>query len=326
MCTTNYVEKNLYYKWIINDAKQVLLVAAEVVKSSEFELQGIGKFYLSAQWYNRNINIILYLPIQEFWISDIEFCISDCPSERVVQADGKKVKPSLSQASASCTGLVSIPQNERLDNYLKNGNLTIEVRATVTLLTNPVQRITKSVPVPEDKLRESINNLFLEQCFTDVSIEVGEKKFKAHKVILASQSDVFRRMFETDMKEKNECLVRIQDISPEVMEDLLSYFYTGSPKNSATLARELLVAANKYNVSRLQIMCENALMMNLTSKNVTPTLILADKLQQTGNSFLKKECIKFIRNNAKSVMKSTTWNQCEDEITKDILIEIAMKH
>ncbi len=322
MCTTNYVEKILYYKWIINDAKQVLLVAAELVKSSEFELQGIGKFYLSAEWNNRNIKITLYLPDQAFWISDIEFCISDCPSERVVQTDAKKVK----FESESCTGLVSIPQNERLDNYLKDDNLTIEVRATVTLLTDPVQGITESVPVPEDKLRESINDLFLEQCFTDVSIEVGEKKFKAHKVILASQSDVFRRMFETDMKEKNECLVRIQDISPEVMEDLLFYFYTGSPKNSATLARELLVAANKYNVSRLQIMCENELMMNLTSENVTPTLILADKLQQTGNSLLKKECIKFIRNNAKSVMKSTTWNQCEDEITKDILIEIAMKH
>ncbi len=322
MCTTNYVAKILYYKWIINDAKQVLLVAAEVVKSSQFELQGIGKFYLSAEWKNRNIKITLYLPNRAaFWISDIEFCISDCPSERVVQTDAKKVK----LESESCTGLVSIPQSERLDNYLKDGNLTIEVRATVTLLTNPVQGIAESVPVPEDKLRESINDLFLEQCFTDVSIEVGEKKFKAHKVILASQSDVFRRMFETDMKEKNECLVRIQDISPEVMEDLLSYFYTGLPKNSATLARELLVAANKYNVSRLQIMCENELMMNLTSENVTPTLILADKLQQTGNSLLKKECIKFIRNNAKSVMKSTTWNQCEDEITKDILIEIAMK-
>ena len=37
--------------------------------------------------------------------------------------------------------------------------------------------------------------------FSDVTLRVGEKQFRAHKVILACRSPVFGAMFEHEMKE-----------------------------------------------------------------------------------------------------------------------------
>ena len=74
---------------------------------------------------------------------------------------------------------------------------------------------------------------------------VGGKKFKVHKGILAIRSPVFAAMFDHDTKEKQENLIEIPDIKPEVLQALLEHIYTGKVPSMDQYAEELLAAADK---------------------------------------------------------------------------------
>jgi len=61
-----------------------------------------------------------------------------------------------------------------------------------------------------------------------VVIEVGEKQFQVHKLILSTRSPVFEAMFNSELSESKQNLVKISEVGIEVFEKLLRYIYTGS--------------------------------------------------------------------------------------------------
>ena len=85
---------------------------------------------------------------------------------------------------------------------------------------------------------------------------VGVHEFKVHKFILAARSPVFKRMFETDMK---ECSSVLEDITAEAVDELLTYLYTGTAPNLEELTEELFEAANEYELPHLIALCKEAL-------------------------------------------------------------------
>jgi len=66
-----------------------------------------------------------------------------------------------------------------------------------------------------------------ENDFSDVTLVARSKEFKAHKVILAVQSSVFRAVFESEMMEGKSNRVEIDDREEEIMEEMLTFIYTG---------------------------------------------------------------------------------------------------
>lgn len=102
-------------------------------------------------------------------------------------------------------------------------------------------------PYPRD-----IESLYQEGLFTDVNIICEDKKFKVHKAILASQSPVLKKMV---MKE----IVKLTDISPAAVSDLVTYLYTSSAPNVGSLTTELFDAANRYELPRLLLQCQREL-------------------------------------------------------------------
>ena len=56
--------------------------------------------------------------------------------------------------------------------------------------------------VPKTRFWENLGELWEQGRYTDVTLVVGGQEIKAHKTILAANSDVFRAMFENNMKEK----------------------------------------------------------------------------------------------------------------------------
>ena len=101
--------------------------------------------------------------------------------------------------------------------------------------------------------------------YSDVKIVVSGKEFLAHKIILSgkknnvfiliqefnnfsqnlARSVVFEKMFQHDMKENLKNKVDLNDIVPEVFEELLKYIYTGKVSNLQQMAPYLLDAAFK---------------------------------------------------------------------------------
>jgi hypothetical protein len=86
-------------------------------------------------------------------------------------------------------------------------------------------------------------------------------------------------MFQADMVEKTSGIIEMTDITPAVLSDLVAYLYTGSAPNISTQARELLMVADKYEIHRLLLMCENELTMGIDADNVMDVPLFAEMHQ-----------------------------------------------
>lgn len=234
-----------------------------------------------------------------------DFCIIDCVGSLLDQETGKAIQE-MKVPSTTCTigGLTTINfgNHDILANLQPNKPLIIQVNATLLFYADPISTTNNIGEVFHDS---ALKQLFEDKVFADLTIKCQDDEFKAHRAILACQSPVFKRMLEVDMKEKHCGIIEISDISPDVMSDLLAYLYTGTAPNMNKLAKELMTAANKYELSQLLVLCENTLMMTLSSENVLEILVHAERHQASN---LKQICLKLIKTNG-GILESESWKE-----------------
>ncbi|CAO2187490.1 unnamed protein product [Urochloa humidicola] len=133
----------------------------------------------------------------------------------------------------------------------------------------------------------------------DVTFEVHGESIRAHRAVVASRSPVFKAELYGQMKERREDHIAISDIQPDVFKALLFFIYTDSlpamddvcKAERLEMTRHLLVAADRYAMDRLQLLCARILSKSLDVENVSTTLGLADR---HGCSALKDACIEYI--------------------------------
>lgn len=113
---------------------------------------------------------------------------------------------------------------------------------------------------------EGFKSLFESGRFSDLTIIVGSKKIQVHKIVLASRSSVFARMFENDMKENLTGSITIEDFSVEAVEDFLKFIYNVNFIKE-TNAMELFALGSKYDIEDLTSVCEEHIMNNLMESN-----------------------------------------------------------
>ncbi|KAF7110898.1 hypothetical protein CFC21_110965, partial [Triticum aestivum] len=164
------------------------------------------------------------------------------------------------------------------------------------------------VVVPPSNMHHHLGQLLLAGEAADVTFEVGEETFAAHRCILAARSPVFKAELLGPMKEKTATRVLIDDMEARVFKALLHFIYTDSlpamdEGGAAEIAQHLLVAADRYDMERLKLICEGKLCDHICKSTVATTLALAE---QHGCGALKKACFKFLMSpgNLKVVMES----------------------
>ena len=173
------------------------------------------------------------------------------------------------------------------------------------------------------------NNLF-----TDVTLIVADRKeFKAHKVVLASQSQFFKTRFSnrwTDPRALGHADDRVEmtDVPAVIMEAILSYMYTGKVTDIGKIAHRLLPAAEEYGLVGLRKKCEKALIKLLTSTTAISMLIDAEAHNAPD---LKKACMEFIVSNTATVRQSEGWSKLKEtqmyrDLWMELLENIAEKH
>jgi len=143
---------------------------------------------------------------------------------------------------------------------------------------------------------KDLDHLFLDQTNNyDVTLTCGEKVFYCHKGILSARSPVFKAMFQSNMKENELGTVEIEDIQQEVVSELLQYIYSGTMSlNFEKYGKELLAAAEKYQVDQLKGACENELISKLDAENCIEMLLLGDRYKARN---LKKSAFEFFKKN-----------------------------
>ncbi|KAE8820525.1 Speckle-type POZ protein-like protein [Hordeum vulgare] len=141
----------------------------------------------------------------------------------------------------------------------------------------------------------------------DVEIEVGGETFAAHRWMLAARSPTFKAELPSTAATAR---LRVDGMDAAVFKAMLHFIYTDAlPKEMklATMAKPLLVAADRYKLERLKLMCEEELCRSghIGVHSVAAMLALAE---QHSCSVLKEACTHFLSEpgNLKAAM-ATRW-------------------
>ena len=157
--------------------------------------------------------------------------------------------------------------------------------------------------------------------YTDVTVVTDGKEFKAHKVVLATQSPFFETRLEQRWltEEALGCRIDMRDVPAETMDMILTYMYTGKVKDINNAACELLPKAEEYQLEGLKAKCEEALSKSLTVETVIDTLLMADA-HNTKN--LKQSCLTFLTGHVTDVKKSAAWTEGKLKARKELWMEV----
>lgn len=127
--------------------------------------------------------------------------------------------------------------------------------------------------------------------FTDFTIVVRGKEFKIHKMVLAAQSSVFKKIFMDDKEELSKSFNRIQNFSEKTFESFLDYFYTGKVDASANEV-EMFELASEFDVPEPRKICETLIMANLDKSNAVEVFNLGHRYS---SELLKQKSFKIIK-------------------------------
>ncbi|XBJ18656.1 hypothetical protein VPH35_009772 [Triticum aestivum] len=215
------------------------------------------------------------------WISLLNHDGESVPSHDIISSQFEKYSP---KTARGCKKFMKRKDLEE-SSYLKDDCFSIRCHVTVR---NEIRTF---------KTREG-TYLF----------EVGGETFRAHRYIVAARSPVFMAELLGPMKEKAAACIRIDGMEAKVFKAMLHFIYTDSLPNIdedeiVGMAQHLLVAADRYNLERLKLMCEETLCKSINKDSAATTLALAE---QHGCDGLKKACFEFLTSvdNLKAVMAS----------------------
>ncbi|KAF5201607.1 BTB/POZ and MATH domain-containing protein [Thalictrum thalictroides] len=180
-----------------------------------------------------------------------------------------------------------------------------------------------SVPMPPSDLGLNFKEILESGIGSDIIFEVGEETFRAHKLILAARSPVFKAQFFGLIGNPNMDKVVVEDVEPAVFKGMLLFMYSdelpdllelvsSDPEcTSAILVQHLLAAADRFGMDRLKTLCEAKLCEEVTTETVATTLALAE---QHHCSQLKTVCLKFaaVQGNLGEMMKSEGYKYLEE--------------
>uniref|UniRef100_A0A7C8ZGR8 BTB domain-containing protein n=1 Tax=Opuntia streptacantha TaxID=393608 RepID=A0A7C8ZGR8_OPUST len=185
--------------------------------------------------------------------------------------------------------------------YLKDDCLIL--KCTVGVVKSRMERPKQyTITVSPSDMGESLKQLLDNEMGCDIVFEVGDGRFKAHKLILAARSPVFRAQFFGLIGNPNKDTVVVEDVEPSIFKAMLHYIYSdclpdvceimGSSSSCSLtiMVQHLLAAADRFGLDRLKLLCESKLCDEITVETVSTTLSLAE---QHRCMQLKTVCLKF---------------------------------
>ena len=130
------------------------------------------------------------------------------------------------------------------------------------------------------EMAKRLNILRKQDHLCDVTLLTkDDKEFKAHRNVLTAASPFFSKLLQSDMKENREGIVRFEEISGAVMEDVLEFIYTGSVEVTQENSEELIRAANYLLIPGLRTVAGRFLERQMSDTNCVSTFYFAEKYQ-----------------------------------------------
>ena len=161
------------------------------------------------------------------------------------------------------------------------------------------------------ELMKRLNMQRQQSYFCNITLIAKEgNEFKAHRNVLSAASPFFSKLLQSEMKEKEEGVIRFEEISKSILSDVLEFIYTGSVKINKKNARDLIIAADYLLLESLKIISGRFLEKQMSSYNCISTIHFAEKYRCEE---LVLRSTKFIQDNFTSVAKSDEFLNLEAE-------------
>ncbi|KAL6654221.1 hypothetical protein ACP70R_007686 [Stipagrostis hirtigluma subsp. patula] len=210
---------------------------------------------------------------------------------------------------------------------------SFQIRCDVTLVTDvrvETAADQQSIVLPPPEMCTHLGDVLASGVGVDVTFMVGGEVFRAHKIVLAARSPVFMAELFGHMKENAMSCLQIDEMDARVFGAMLHFIYTESlPKidesDEAAMAQHLLVAADRYSLGRLKLICEDTLRRYIDATTGATTLALAE---QHGCHVRKEACFKFLKSpgNLMVVMASASFQHLKSScpaILEELLAMLA---
>ena len=146
----------------------------------------------------------------------------------------------------------------------------------------------------------------------DITLVAKEgKEFKAHRNVLSAVSPFFVKLFQSEMKEKEEGIIRFKEISASILGGVLEFIYTGHVEiDDEQSAKDLIIAADFLLLVSMKTFAGRFLEQLLTNSNCISTFYFAEKYQCEE---LVAKTRKFVHENFASVAELDEFLELEAE-------------
>ena len=160
----------------------------------------------------------------------------------------------------------------------------------------------------------------------DVILEVGSgdhpARLKAHRIVLCAASPFFYKAFNSEMKEKKEGVIRLEEMNKDVTEEVLEYLYTGHVDLNEASACDLMAVADYLLLPALKELCGNVIAQALSYSSCIAAYYLAVRYRCEG---LQKKAKDFILSNFVAVAETEDFfnlssTQVEEWISSDEIV------
>jgi hypothetical protein len=152
----------------------------------------------------------------------------------------------------------------------------------------------------------------------DVTFLVGPDQIpiKAHKMVLAVNSKVFHAMFYGEFVEKDKDKISIDDITPDIFQQLVNSVHGKDVDLSISNAIQVLYGAEKYDLKVLKQFCVSFIGSNLDERNVLR--FYSGCLPFNCAALVAEKCLAMILSDPIKFMQTNDFL----ELSKDALIKI----
>ncbi|XP_058968311.1 kelch-like protein 1 isoform X2 [Pocillopora verrucosa] len=135
----------------------------------------------------------------------------------------------------------------------------------------------------------------------DIILVVGEKRIKAHRLVLAAFSDYFSALFTGELCEKGQSVVHLTDMDPQAVEDLVQYAYTSHIEIRVDNVENLLSVSCILQIDEVKEACSEFMKHQLHPSNCLGIRAFADghgcsELYKIADAFTKERFVDVVKN------------------------------
>ncbi|XP_078683971.1 kelch repeat and BTB domain-containing protein 2-like [Branchiostoma floridae x Branchiostoma belcheri] len=147
----------------------------------------------------------------------------------------------------------------------------------------------------------AVGDLQKDGVLQDVVLEVEGRRFPCHRLVLSAASSYFRAMFTSDMAESRQETVLLQGLDADVLEEILSYIYSGTLHVSLDSVQHMYHAADLLQLDYVRDTCSSYMVRNVERSNCVDLYKFADVFSV---KTVMKACLQSIARNFTEIASS----------------------